>query len=150
MREIQCSKGYVALVDDEDYERINAFSWFSIVTRGHVSPARWAGKKNGKRICQRMAHEVLGLAPGSGTLIDHKNREPLDNQKHNLREADKKLNAQNTDRVEFASGIYFDKGRNRFKAFLLSGDCNVPRKYLGTFRQETDAVAALAEAKARG
>ena len=42
-----------------------------------------------------MHREILGLSPGDGNLIDHRNQSGLDNQKTNLRLADKSINGIN-------------------------------------------------------
>lgn len=93
-----------------------------------------------------MANEVLNIdgkeLASRGRLIDHKNRNPLDNQKHNLREANKSINAYNSDRSINAKGVYFEPSRNRWKAFLLR-----PRKkYVGTYKTEAEAIEARQKA----
>lgn len=36
VKEIPLTQGYVALVDDEDYERVSAFKWYSLVSSINV------------------------------------------------------------------------------------------------------------------
>jgi hypothetical protein len=92
MREIVLSKGCknerVALVDDEDYEKLSQFKWSaSLEGRGTKWYAiRWK-RINGKQTKIRMHHFVLDIAPGTlpyAHVVDHKNTRSLDNQKHNL------------------------------------------------------------------
>lgn len=88
MKEIKLTKGYVALVSDEDFERVNAFKWCaSIESRGTKVYAIRRKMINGKRVKIRMSHFVLDVPPGTlplGTVIDHKNHDGLDNRRENL------------------------------------------------------------------
>lgn len=89
MKEISLTKGMVALVDEEDFERINQYKWCaSNESRGKKWYAiRWV-KWGDRRMKVRMHREVLGLSPGlicdKGLVVDHKNHDPLDNRKANL------------------------------------------------------------------
>jgi len=92
MKEIPLSQGLVALVDDEDFERVNQFKWCaSKESRGTKFYAiRWQ-RINGKQTKIRMHRFILGLPPGkeckhyqSGLVVDHVNGNSLDNRKRNL------------------------------------------------------------------
>lgn len=88
MREIKLTQGFVALIDDDDYERVAAHKWcVSLEGRGSKYYAiRWK-VINGRPTKIRMHHFVLGIAPRSIPLahvVDHVNANSLDNQKNNL------------------------------------------------------------------
>src|SRR5580765_1323608 len=63
----------VALVDDEDYERLNKFSWY---LNGEYAVSSFAGMKF------YMTREVIGKPP-SGMETHHKDENKTNNQKSN-------------------------------------------------------------------
>jgi hypothetical protein len=71
----------LAIVDDEDFERINKHGWY-MSSRGYANRGRrikrgtWKGKI-------MMHREVLNL--GDDRFVDHINGDRLDNRKKNLR-----------------------------------------------------------------
>lgn len=98
MREILLTQGWVALVSDEDYERVAPFNWHaSLESRG----TKWYAVRkitiypDGKKIFKvqrakiRMHRFILGLPIGllddSGLVVDHINHDSLDNRRENLR-----------------------------------------------------------------
>lgn len=89
MRRVKLTQGKQALVDDEDFERVNAYKWCaSLESRGTKFYAiRWE-VKNGIRCKIRMHRFVLGLPPGlldaENRVVDHLNHASLDNRKENL------------------------------------------------------------------
>ena len=108
MKEIQLTQGKIALVDDEDFERINQWKWCAIRIRDdyYYAVRRIAiGKRSenkGKTII--MHRVIMGTVPG--IEIDHKNRNGLDNRKENLREATRAQNTINTrTRITTWSGL---------------------------------------------
>lgn len=144
MKEIALTKGYVAIVSDEDYDRINANKWHAVEGWGpHVAASRWLPKQLGKRRkATTIAHDVLGVARSEikPLVVDHINGNELDNRRENLRLVNRQQNAQNSNRVRNYTGVYFEACRNRWKAFLLNGDRT--REYLGTYRTENEATLA--------
>lgn len=87
MREIPLSKGMVALVSDEDYDRVSQFKWYaSLESRG----TKWYAVRkvtiDGKRVKIRMHRFIVGLPPGKEDtrIVDHKNDNGLDNTRPNL------------------------------------------------------------------
>jgi hypothetical protein len=92
-REITLTKGYVALVDNEDYEWLMQWEW--IYDGGRTGRYQW----NGKRTAVLTMHSQIFLRAGidvpNGMLIDHKDRNPLNNQKSNLRLCNPAQNAWN-------------------------------------------------------
>lgn len=87
MKSIELTKQKIALVDDEDFERVNAFNWYaSNESRGTKWYAiRWS-RSSGKKKKVRMSHFVLNVTPEKldGLVVDHINHDSLDNRKCNL------------------------------------------------------------------
>lgn len=82
MKEILLDKGKSTLVDDEDFERLNAFRWYA-----HFHHGNWYARRSaygqGKHKTLSM-HRVILNAP-KGAEVDHENGNGLDNQRHNVR-----------------------------------------------------------------
>ena len=92
MKEIGLSNGMVALVDDDDFERISAKHWTA-------RQDKRSGKYYAVNGSHSMQREVMGLKPGDGYEVDH--REPLEtlnNQKYNLRVSTTAQNQMNRGR----------------------------------------------------
>lgn len=92
MREIPLTRGKVAIVDDEDYERVTSFRWSA--TKNAVSDT-WYAKRNKSENCSyALLHRFILNAP-LGCEIDHINLDGLDCRKSNLRFATRQQNAAN-------------------------------------------------------
>lgn len=78
-REIILSSGAIALVDDEDFDRLSGIKWCQ-TDQGYA--------QNGKH--GRMHRMVLGLGKGvsrltrNSAVVNHRNHNKLDNRKENL------------------------------------------------------------------
>lgn len=93
MKEIPLTNGPVALVDDEDYERVTAFNWCAMTTRtGHTYAHRstW----DGSRVRTILMHRFILGAPRH-KQVDHFNGRGLDNRRENLRLASRSENQLN-------------------------------------------------------
>lgn len=94
MKTVPLSQGFFALVDDEDFERVNQFKWSaSIESRGtRVYAVRRCHKdephfRPGKHTKLRMHRWILNLPPlppPGDWIVDHDNDDGLDNRKENL------------------------------------------------------------------
>lgn len=84
MRKIQLTKGKVALVSDEDFERVNAFKWCA--SQESKNGQKWYAirQEKGKKI--RMHRFIMGLPTGSEDprVVHHRNDDGLDNRRENL------------------------------------------------------------------
>lgn len=90
VKEIELTQGYVALVDDEDYDELSQWKW-TLHTSGCGHKAAYR-RENGRSI---MMHRQILDAP-DGVEVDHIDRNPLNNTRANLRLATRKQNAANT------------------------------------------------------
>lgn len=88
MKEIKLSQGKVALVSDEDFERVSKFRWTYHVGSGSGEKAYAVRNPQvkGKRTWIRMHRFILDLPPGSidGMVVDHIDENGLNNQRENL------------------------------------------------------------------
>jgi hypothetical protein len=82
MNSILLTGGYAAVVDDDDYESLNSFKWHA-----HRASSRIYARRNtsvlGKQIHVHMSRQILDAT--AGTIVDHINRDTLDNRRLNLR-----------------------------------------------------------------
>lgn len=91
MKEIKLTKGYVALVDDDDYEWLSKFKWCVNLS---YSPRAYrpVNTVDGKGVVY-MHREICRAR--SFELVDHKDGDALNNQKGNLRIATSQQNVWN-------------------------------------------------------
>lgn len=143
MKTIPLTQGKVALVDDEDYERLNAFKWYAKKDRytfyASRMPPNCLGVHDGKQNLILMHREVLRT---SGN-VDHKNGNGLDNQKDNLRPATNRQNQHNKRKQIGASssfkGVGWNKRGQRWVARIMLAGVS---QFLGGFKVETEAACA--------
>jgi hypothetical protein len=139
VKEIRLTQGKVALVDNDDYEKLNKYKWYAHRgSTGGFYAIRW-GKKGGtyegKKI--KMHREIMCFP---SMCIDHINNDGLDNQKHNLRICDssknnynKKLQKNNTSGL---IGVTWHKRHKKWYAFIAK---NRKRFFLGSFGTKKEA-----------
>ena len=148
MKEILLTQGKVALVDDEDFERINQHKWYAYNNHGYQWYARREIKKpNGKRTTQCM-HRVI-MKVKKGQELDHRNHDGLDNRKCNLRICTRAQNSMNRKKQRETSsrykGVDWLKQRNKWRARIKVNQKSI---HLGCFLLEPDAAKAY-DAKAK-
>ncbi len=129
-----------AIVDDEDYERLSAYSWFPYCYGSATYPKTNTPRINGVRTSLAM-HQMI-LPKRAGYIIDHKDTDGMNNQRHNLRYATRGQNKMNSIKRKASSSKY--KGvsvlpGNKWKA---SFKANGNETRIGVFDNEIDAARA--------
>jgi hypothetical protein len=133
MRTIQLTKGQVAIVDDEDYEKFAGFRWHA---RPHHSGGYYASRNKPK--CRgTLLHlhcEVLGQK-----YVDHINGNKLDCRRLNLRPASHAQNVKNARRRrDNTSGF---KGVSPHgNGWCATISCDKRRHHLGKFGSKLAAA----------
>jgi hypothetical protein len=146
MKEIPLTRGHIALVDDEDYERLAPLKWCALVKEDGRAYAVHYKVVAGKVTATKM-HRLLC----AGELVDHKNGNGLDNRKENLRSATKNQNMWN--RRSFVSksgfkGVSLDTSVFRTKPWRAVIYQYGKRQTLGHFADPKEAARAYDEAAA--
>jgi hypothetical protein len=146
MKEILLTQDKITLVDDEDYEWLNQWKWCT--QKGKYTSYAMRGVWDGQRERQlRMHREILGLSFYDGKLVDHKNRNGLDNRRENLRLATTVINAYNCKkRVDNSSGfrgVHWCNTRGKWITQISIGKL---RKKCGSFNDPILAAMAYDQA----
>lgn len=133
MKKILLKGERFALVDNEDFERLNQFNW-SYFNTGYVARCV-KGKPS------YIHREIMN--PLKGFVVDHINRNKLDNRKENLRICTRKQNSQNskllftTNKTGFRGVVLHKSGKWRAR---ISVDNKT--KNIGYFKNKIDAAKA--------
>lgn len=145
MKEIQLTQGKLAIVDDEDFDRVRHLRWYAIKNR-NIWYAVHEERIGGKRILLRLHSFIRGM-PMTGSVIDHSNGDGLDNRRSNLRILPYRLNSINSTRHRNGKvpGVGFDKRRKFWYSRIF---VNSKRLFLGSFETEKDAAIAYQNALA--
>lgn len=122
MREIPLTKGYIALVDDEDYEGLAGYKWQATVKKrnSRLIYAQRVETCQGKQTAIWMHRVILG-AP-KGMEVDHRNGNGLDNQRGNLRLATHAQNICNSILEANTSGfrgVFYDRTPRKGKRYRV-------------------------------
>lgn len=156
MKEIQLTKGNVALIDDEDFELVSKYNWFS-----HKEYAARTVRVNGEKITILMHRFIMGCVKGDGKMLDHKDGNGLNNQRSNLRFCTSSENQKN--KKAWGSSKYLGVSRHTknfkkykksiaaFKDYSYTNwkatiSINGRPKHIGGFTNEIDAAKAYNEA----
>lgn len=136
MRKIYLSKGKCAVVDDCDYTHLSEHSWY-VNYQGYACREVYLCTKSKKRKTIYMHREILD-ASSPKVIIDHINRDKLDNRRANLRQCCRTKNTYNKAGRKGTSeykGVCFDKSRGKWLA-------RIGTRHLGRFNIETEAAMA--------
>jgi len=144
MKEIQLTQGKVALVDDEDFDRLKDFHWYARKT-GDTFYAAYKIKKNGKSTTFYM-HRVI-LNAHDEALVDHHDGNGLNNQKINLRLCNHSDNMRNTripkNNKSGFKGVSWHKKSGKWRSVIKAEG---KHKHLGLFTTDIAAAEAYNEA----
>jgi hypothetical protein len=137
MREIPLTQGKVALVDDEDFERVAKYPWFLL----RSGTCRYAIRNARSGGCRLMHQLILGTRG-----VDHVNGDGLDNRRANLRVAAQSENMRNRQKANHYAG---KPTGSRFKGVQRAPNnrrhpwrAALNGRHLGYFENEREAAAA--------
>lgn len=148
MKAITITRGLVALVDDEDYERLSSLNW-----QAQRASHGWYAKRHvrcaGKWPACQFMHRMI-MMPARGMVVDHIDGNGLNNQRSNLRVCTHKQNSANRNKRKAINtspyvGVHFC---NRSRKWVASITVNYKKKHVGYFRTMDEAAAAYDKASA--
>lgn len=125
MKSIPLTRGDFALVSDEDYGKVVAAGeWSCWITHGYKYAMRHVTLPDGQRTLVQMHRFIAGLGAGDPQMVDHRNRNTLDNQRDNLR-VTLDQNQQNVgkrkDNASGFKGVSFHKGSGKWQSRIRVG-----------------------------
>jgi hypothetical protein len=126
-------KNIIFLIDEEDYLKIKKYKWTLLITKG----------KYYARTDIFMHREILNLKNGGGKVVDHIDRNGLNNMKSNLRICSKKQNSYNSRRNKKAFSIYKGVGKKkRYRGWRSLIHFEGKSYELGFYETEKEAAIA--------
>jgi hypothetical protein len=128
MKLIPLTKGLSAKVDDEDFEYLNQFHWH-VDSKGYAVRNKPRPRQGNHAIYM---HRVVNNTP-DGLQTDHIDRDKLNNQKGNLRNATQSLNNYNNG----SKGYGFHKASGKWRAYI---DIKGKHMHLGLFLTKEEAM----------
>lgn len=145
MKRINLNKGSFVWVDNDDFDFLNQWEWRASYPRGgHVYAIR-SEYKTGKHVVISM-HRVITNCP-DGMVVDHKDRNGLNNRKTNLRICTRSQNACNrrknikTSTTKYLGIYYNSKIRKWCAAVGSQGKVH----NLGKFKTQKEAAKCYNE-----
>ncbi len=146
MKYIPLTKGQFAIVDDEDYEFLIQWKWRAKMVRdGGFAAIRTRLAKEQVENETIYMHRVIMEAPDCFP-VDHKNHNPLDNRRSNLRVCTVSQNAYNAKPSGKSSTYKGVSKQGRGNKWTANITVQGEHHYLGLFGTEIEAAQAYATA----
>lgn len=134
------SKGFVALVDDEDFDWLSGFNWHVLISQAKKQYAVTGHNTNS------MARIIMRCP--KGMVVDHIDGDSLNNQKYNLRICTPEQNSLNRkprkSRISKYKGI--QKVNDTWRVRIQFGN---ERLHIGYFKSDLEAAKAYDDAARR-
>lgn len=124
--------GHAGLISAEDIPLVQGRSW-GLDVKGYITCVRGGGRLHSQIMC-----------PPRGLVVDHIDRDKLNNQRSNLRVVPQRINSRNhglaVTNTSGATGVFVqhDRNRDRYVAYITSDR----KRNLGTFDTFEQALAA--------
>ncbi len=137
MKELKLSNSDIpAIVDDDCWDYLSKWPW-NVSSSGTI---QYSYTKNYKRRHVSLGSAIMGKP---FELFDHKDRDPFNNQRNNLRPCTRSQNEANKPKkggtTSQYKGVYWDSTRQKWQAQIC---INRNKKALGRFDNEIDAAKA--------
>ena len=130
-----------ALVDDEDFERVNQLGWY--VNKGGYVIHNQHYTKDHKRVYFSIRLSRFIMSAPKGMIVDHINHDLLDNRKENLRICTQSENLMNAklrkDNSSGVRGIYWIKDKKKYRVEIQKRNKVLFRKYFKTLEEAIQA-----------
>jgi hypothetical protein len=147
VRGIPLTRGMAALVDADDYGRLAKYNWQAYRGNRHIYYAQRHIMINGKKSSSQMHREILNIHVGDKHIIDHINRNGLDNRKENLRSVTRSINGYNcklyTNNSSGYRGVEWNKKEKKWHSLIRVDGKLI---YCGSFLSLTAAAIAYNQA----
>ena len=126
------------VIDINNVEKIKAHKWH--LAKGYVATS--LREKN--VLLQNM---IMNLNSSREQMVDHKDRNTLNNRKSNYRFCTNTENSRNSSKPKHntsgVKGVYWHKARNKWQAQIK---VNQKQTYIGIFKDKTNAILAYNKA----
>jgi hypothetical protein len=149
MKEIPLTKGYVALVDDEDFEWLSKFKWQANIKHSgdvyaHRDTLAHEIRDNPALPNKTKMHRLIMGFP-EGKHVDHINGNTLDNRRQNLRVCSKGENMRNSKLQRRSKTGY--KGVSVASKTTFSAHIRIEKRliHIGNFKSPIEAAIAYNE-----
>ncbi len=138
MIEIPLSNGFNAQIDEEDFVKINMYKWYaSLFGNVWYAYSTYTPSKGKSKTIQ--LHRLIMNFPKYA--IDHIDGNGLNNQKKNLRPANKQQNGRNAglnkNNKSGVKGVAWSKACNKWRAYITIDN---KQKYLGVYDSIEEAA----------
>jgi hypothetical protein len=137
MKKIKLSQGKYALVDNEDYEKLSKYKWYSQKNRLTWYTTRWI-KKDGKWKQIQMHRQIMKTP--KGMVTDHIDHNGLNNQKKNLRICTVQQNNCNNLQKAGKSGVRGVYWYKRYNNWHVQITINGKRTHIGYYDDINEAA----------
>lgn len=137
MKEIKLTRGFEALIDDEDYNIVSKYKWYADV-------GTWTVYAKTDQAPGRPRMHALILAPPKGLYVHHADGNGLNNLRSNISIVTRSFNARSSKiRVTKQTarnyrGVY-ERGVGMFIAEVTK---NYKKTYIGTYNSAEEAALA--------
>lgn len=144
-KKIPLQNGMFALIDDEDFEKVNEFNWTYALSDGY--PLIFSNYIGNNKEILKLSRFILGLEKSNNDYVFHKNKNDFDFRKNNLIVSDRKGWVRKSKGWKNSSskykGVSWNKALSKWQAGIkVQGK----RKHLGYFSLEAEAALAYNKA----
>lgn len=144
VKELPLTKGYVAIVEDEDFDWLSQWKWTAKDCGNTVYGMR-KYRKGGRQFTISLHRQIMGNP--EGMEVDHEDRNGLNNRRSNLRVVSHKANAynakMNSRNTSGFRGVHRNPTRQRWVARIMHEGKS---RTLGTFDDIVEAAKAYDQA----
>lgn len=140
MKRIPLTQGYVAIIDNRDFERVSRYKWCACKCNNKIYAQTSRDSLGG---AVRMHRFILRLERGNPLQADHKDGNGLNNRRRNLRRATVQQQRMNTAKIQGCvseyKGVHFHKPTRTWNARIKFN-----RKFISLKYHTTEIEAARA------
>lgn len=135
VKHIALTRNKYAIVDATDFAELNRWKWTAYYTCG-----KWYAGRTERGRCVLMHRQIMN--PPKGMVVDHKNRNGLDNTRDNLRigtYGQNNCNRRPRGKTSQYKCVSYDKRRNKYRATAWKDGRSV---HVGHYDDEIEAARA--------